>query len=353
MSTRFVPRSEGGFVLALVVLMLFAISVAGAAGYLVVNTEFSMARYSEQGAEAETVARAGLHRFVAEQLGVVGDSVSYAIGNGVALITTRRVAELDSLNQVYYVRSEGTVTDVLQPGVPARRVVGAYAYYRRRPLKHWGALVVPSSGGWSDNVNANGAEVDGDDHNSSSDCAGGGAASIPGIIARVSTGTVNGGQLDGSPPGRIWSGGSAAIYDSVALRWDILTNPGFPVDFDTTPGAPPNFAALPADSFPVVRVNGPYFNPGGSWSGRGVLIVPGQLDAASGFSWNGIVLAGELDDIHESTIRGMLISGLSGPGTYNNVYWRGTIRYYSCYVYAANESLSYLELIDNTEFETF
>jgi hypothetical protein len=352
-SERFRGRDEGGFVLALVVLMLFAISVAGAAGYLVVNTEFSMARYSQQGAEAETVARAGLHRFVAEQLGVVGDSVSYAIGNGVALITARKVAELDSLDHVYYVRSEGTVTDILQPGTPARRVVGAYAYYRRRPLKHWGALVVPSSGGWSDNVNNVSAEVDGDDHSSSSDCAGGGAPSIPGIIARVSTGTVNGGQLEGNPAGRIWSGGSAAIYDSVSLRWDILTDPSFPVDFDTTPGAPPNFGALPADSFPVVRVNGPYFNPGSSWSGRGVLIVPGQLDGASGFTWNGIVLVGELDDIHESNINGMLISGLSGPGSYNNIYWRGRIRYYSCYVYAANESLSYLELIDNTEFETF
>jgi hypothetical protein len=33
------------------------------------------------------------------------------------------------------------------------------------------------------------------------------------------------------------------------------------------------------------------------------------------------------------------------------VYWDGAIRYYSCYVHAANESLSYLELIENTEFE--
>ena len=354
MTGRRASREEGGFVLALVVMMLFAISVAGAAGYLVVNTEFSMARYSQQGAEAESVARAGLHRFVAEQLGVVGDSVSYAIGNGVALITTRKVAELDSLNHVYYIRSEGTVTDVLNPSTPARRVVGAYAYHRKRPLKHWGALVVAASGGWADAQSGSApGEVDGDDHNTSSDCAGGGAASIPGIIARVSTGTVNGGTLDGSPPGKVWGGGYAAIYDSVALRWDILTDPGLPVDFDTTPGSPPNFGALPADSFPVVRVNGSYFNPGSSWSGRGVLIVPGELDAASGFSWNGIVLAGDVDDIHESTIRGMLISGLGGSPAYSNVYWRGTIRYYSCYVYAANESLSYLELIDNTEFETF
>ena len=50
-------QERGGFVLALVVLMLFAISVAGAAGYLVANTEFRMAKYSGQGAEALTVPR--------------------------------------------------------------------------------------------------------------------------------------------------------------------------------------------------------------------------------------------------------------------------------------------------------
>ena len=339
-------RDEGGFVLALVVLMLFAISVAGAAGYLIVNTEFDMARYADQGSEATTVARAGLHRFVAEQLGVVGDSVGYAIGSGVAMVTSRKIAELDSLNHVYYIRSEATVTDPLTPGAPARRVISAYAYHRKRPLRHLGAMVVAAEGGWSQN---SGADVDGDDHNSASDCPGGGAPSIPGIIARTSVGALNGGELEGSPAGQTWSGGFPAVYDSVGLRWDVLTDPSFPVDFD---GVAPNFGSLPADSFPVVRVSG-YFNPGSGWSGRGLLIVDGELDAASGFVWDGIVLAGAVDDIHEGNIRGMLVAGLDGPNPYSNVYWRGTLRYYSCYVYAANESLSYLELIPDSEFETF
>jgi hypothetical protein len=112
----------------------------------------------------------------------------------------------------------------------------------------------------------------------------------------------------------------------------------------------PNYASLPADSFPVVRVHG-YFNPGSSWSGRGLLIVNGELDASSSFTWDGIVLAGAVDDIHEGHIRGMIVAGLDGPNYYPNVYWRGTIRYYSCFVYAANESLSYLELIENTVVE--
>jgi len=347
LSSRRNPSPDrGGFVLVMVVLLLFAISVAGAAGYLVVNTEFSMARYNRQGSEATTVARAGLHRFVAEQLGVVGDSVGYAIGGGVAMVTTRKLAEIDSLNHLYYIRSEGSVTDPLTPGSPARSVIGAYAYHRKRPLKHLAAMTVTADRGWSQN---SGADVDGDDHNNVGDCPGAGAPSIPGIIARYNYGALASGTLDGSPQGVALNGGYSEIYDSVALRWDILSDPNFPVDFD---GVLPNYGSIPADSFPVVRVHG-YFNPGSGWSGRGLLIVNGELDAASGFVWDGIVLAGTIDDIHEGSIRGMLVAGLDGPNPYNDIYWRGTIHYYSCNVYGANESLSYLELVENTEFEAF
>jgi hypothetical protein len=335
---------RGGFVLALVVMMLFAISVAAAAGYLVVSSESSMARYSSQGAEALSVARAGLQRFVSEQIGVVGDSVSYAIGDGVALVTSRKVAQVDSLTDVYYVRSAGSVSDVFTPGAPAQRVVGAFAYHHRRPLAHHAAFMVSATAVYVQNP---GARIDGNDYNPASDCAGGNAADITGAIARTTTGQQSGGVLQGSPNGEQWSGGFTAMYDSVDIRWDVISDPSFPVDFE---GTPPNWASLPSDSFPVIRVNG-YFNPGSSWSGRGLLIVNGEFDASSSFSWDGIILAGSVDDIHEGTIRGMLVGGLDGTNPYSTVYWRGTIRYYSCNVYGANESLSYLELIDNTLFE--
>jgi hypothetical protein len=245
---------------------------------------------------------------------------------------------------VYFIRSEGTVADALSPNTPARRVVGAYAYHRKRPLKHWGAMVVAAEEAYSYGIDA---DIDADDHNSPGDCAGGGLPSITGIIARTSAGTQAGGELEGSPDQETWSGGFSEIYDSVALRWDILSDPNFPVEFD---GTPPNFGSLPADSFPVVRKIGP-LAPGSSWSGRGVLIVTGLFDPTPSFSWNGIVLAGELDDINQGDIRGMLVGALNGSNPQSPVYWYNTIRYYSCYVHAANESLSYLELIENSEFE--
>ncbi len=137
------------------------------------------------------------------------------------------------------------------------------------------------------------------------------------------------------------------MYDSIGLRWDVLSDPTFPVDCE---GTPPTWASLPTDSFPVSRVNG-YVNPGSSWNGRGVLIVNGELDAGSSFTWNGIILAGSVDDINEGTIRGMLVAGLDGANPYATVQWRGTLRYHYCNVTGANESLSYLELLADTEFE--
>jgi hypothetical protein len=327
-------------------MMLFAISVAAATGYMVVSSEFEMAKYSGQGAEALSAARAGLHRFVSEQLGVVGDSVTYAVGNGVALVTTRKVAEVDSLTDIYYVRSEGSVADLFTPGAPAQRVVGAFAYHHRRPLRHWAALTVSATAVYAENT---GARIDGNDYNTASDCPGGNATDIAGAIARTTTGALAGGVLTGNPSGRQWAGGYAAMYDSVDIRWDVISDPSFPVDFE---GSPPNWASIPTDSFPVIRVNG-YFNPGSSWSGRGLLIVNGELDSSSTFTWDGIILAGSVDDIHEGQIRGMLVGGLDGTNPYPTVYWRGTINYYSCNVYGANESLSYLELIDNTLFEVY
>lgn len=340
------PRSaeRGGFVLVLVVMMLFAISVASATGYIVVNTEFDMARYSDEGAEALSVARAGLHRFAAEQLGVVGDSVSYAVGSGVALVTTRKLAVVDADTDLYYAKSEGTVANIFTPSSPARRVVGAYAYHHRRPLPALAALVVSSA---SAGAGSSGF-VTGNNQNTSTDCTTAGTSpNITGAIARTSTVSA-GVTLQGSPPGRTF-GSYSAIYDSVAVRWDVLSHASFPVDYVNVQ---PNWASIPSDSFPVIRVTTTPFT-GAGWNGRGVLIVTGELDVTSSFYWNGIVLAGAMDDIHEGHINGIVVGGLNAQNPKSPVVFEsgGSVRYYSCYARDANESLSYLELLSDTEWE--
>ena len=332
---------RGGFVLAFVVFMLFAISVAAMTGYLVVSSEFELSRYSGQGAEALTVARAGLERFVAEQIGAVPDTTSFALGNGVATVTTRKLFARDSLTDVYYVRSEGTVEDIFTPGTPARRVVGGYAVHHRRPMPLYATVMIGA-----DDLDITGTgEARGWDHQSVSDCPGGGASTLMGAIARLDVDEGVADDIEGNPDYQLWAGGWSEIVDSVGLRWDVLSDPEFPVDHVNSL---PNFGSIPADSFPVIRYTGWVF---ANFTGRGVLIVDGVFDPGSSFSWDGIVLAEHIDDIVEGYIDGILVVGFEGPNMYSTVDFRLDVNYHSCEVYRANESLSYMELLPNTIFE--
>ena len=77
------------------------------------------------------------------------------------------------------------------------------------------------------------------------------------------------------------------MLDSIGLRWDVLSDPNFPVEFENTL---PNFASLPADSFPIIRYTGWVM---ANFTGRGVLIIDGMFDPSSSFDWDGIVLAAD------------------------------------------------------------
>ncbi len=334
--------SPGGFVMISVLLMLFAISIAAVTGYMAVSSEFSMSNHAKEGAEVIAVAHGGMQQFLAEQTGGVGDSVVYPIGLGIAIVTSRKLMEKDSLNHLYYLRSEGTLNDVRVPGAPiARRVVGAFAWHRLSPMAHRAAVIMSA-----DEIFArNGGDIEGYDHSTPTDCPGGGTSGLTGAIAKERVR----GNVDGNPDEEYREWVISDMADSLGLRWDVLQDPSFDFEFD---GSPPNFASLPSDSFPMVRYQGD-LAPTGSWSGRGVLVITGEFDSRSGFSWKGIVLAGSTDDGLDGDVEGMLILGLEGPNPYTGVDVRMDVEYNACYVYAANKTLSYLELVDNTIFEAY
>jgi len=343
-----------GFALVMVVFLLFAVAVAGATGYQVVSSEFSMTRESRDGQEALAVARAGVNRFLAESVGTVGDTVVYAIGNGIATVTAKQVLRQDSLNYLYYVKSVGEVEDIRTPLLPAKRTVATYVWHKMSPIKLKGAVWV--SGGTTTLRNATSCwwcpatEVTGYDSATVSDCSGGGTAGVRGVVKGSGSVNLSGGTLTGPAPTTVTYSGYQSMYDTVGIRWDALTSSSFPVDFD---GSPPNWGSLPADSFPIVRRQG-NLTMNSSWSGRGVLIVTGTLNFANyvPVSWDGIVLAGTLGSMGSAdfiTLRGMLIGGLNSANGNANV--RGDLAYHSCNAYKANRALSYLQQEANTLFE--
>ncbi len=343
--------ARAGFALALVVLMLFAIAVAGITGYQLVRTELVLSRQNRDALKALSVAHAGLQRFLGEQVGAVGDSVSYAIGDGVAMVTARRVVAKDSLDHLYYIRSTGTVADPRTPSSPARRAVGTYAWHRLAPIPLKGALWV--SGGaldlsYSSSFGTN-ARADGYDHATVFDCVGGGTTGVAGVVRGGTVSTSGGGSYVGTPPS-VGYAGFSAVYDTVGIRWDVLTSPSFPVDFED---GMPDFTLLPSDSFPIIRFNGSLTED--YTHGRGVLLVNGTFVPGYDFRWDGIILAGRLGNVGSSYgspphIRGMLIGGLNGANP-DATLQSGEYDYHFCNAYKADRALSYLEVIDKTIFE--
>jgi hypothetical protein len=192
------------------------------------------------------------------------------------------------------------------------------------------------------------ASVSGFDASDASTCLGGGTAGTAGVGTAGSVTTVGGGTLSGNPPETPYAS-AADVFEALGVRWELLADPSFPVQFD---GAPPNFGSLPADSFPLVRYSGDLIADSW-WSGRGALIVTGIFQAASGFTWEGIILAGELGNVSDVAIvdvRGMLVGGLNGPNPSVRM-GSGTVSYDYCDVRSANRALGYLEVLRNTEFE--
>jgi hypothetical protein len=328
--------------MAVVVFFLFAIGMASAAGYQLVRLEGDLATQGRDSDEALSVAAAGLQRYVGEQLGVPADSVTYVIGGGTALIRSRKLVEVDSVTDVYLIRSTGTVVDARFSDSKAVRTVSQQALLHKDPIGIHAALMVAAG-----RVEArNGAEVSGYDHATSSDCSVGGLYDVTGVVNTGSTRTRGGSVIEGAPDSERF-GGFNAIYDSAKVRWDVLESSSFAVKHD---GSPPRWSTIPSDSFPVVRatdnLRGNY-----SWSGQGVLIVPGRFSVSWLFYWKGVILAGSLGDLSSwglARIEGIVIAGLDGAQGRVRLNRNVDILYNSCYAMDAAASIAYLEPLANT-----
>jgi hypothetical protein len=344
-----VEDPRGGFVLALVVLLLFGIGVAGAVGYQVALNEAVLSVHAKETQTALSIARAGLRSYVSKQLGVHDTIVTYSIEGGDAVVSARLVSKIDSRESLYLLSSEGVYTDPTFRGTAARRTVYQYAKKREVAVNHIAAFTQLSG-----DVRArNGVDIYGDDRADVNGCTqpqvnitavamGSPTYSLTYDYAANITGVADSLRI-GSP---------AAVLDSLGLDWDLLTDPAFPVDYQ---GVLPDFSTLPADSFPVIRFNNLSVTP--AHSGRGVLIVEGTLDVGMLWEWDGIVLAGYFnppDGYIE--VEGLVVSGLDGMGGFTDLRRSGVIsgaeiHYHRCYAYRAGRALSHFQTAGGTWWE--
>jgi len=335
-----------GFALSLVVLLLFAIGVMGAAGYQIIRAEAVQARQRVETVRALSVAQGGLEWFTGRQRGLIPDSIAVDINGGTAVIRTRKVATLSPSEDLFYLTSLGAFSDPRYPSVPAVRIVSEYAVLENLPVNTLAPLITTAT---SVRV-SNAAVVDGNDHAYSGQCKGAPAAPWAGVLARANVQAKAGGTILGSPPA-ITLGSFRNTVGAVGIPWDVLTDSDFPVDHD---GSWPSFGSMDPGSMPIIRVRGD-FSPTLAESGHGVLIVTGDLGipANSGWSWKGIVMAGGLKNVGPDaifTVEGLLVAG---QGSAMN-HWdmdNGRILYNSCYAVWAGAALAHLSAVSGGWWE--
>lgn len=341
-------RDQGGFAFAFVVFVLFIIGVLGSSGYTVVQLEADMSLKNDDYLEASAVARAGLARYLGEHLGIPEDTVEYSIGTGTASVSARYIDEVNAAENIdlYLITSTAEVTDPRYPNSPSTRTIRQFARLHREPIARNAALQASySSIALNYYYYVSGYDISG------ASCADSGE-DVYGIAHRGSVSTFAWGTMtfQGDPSAHANVYGNHTTYmDSLAVRWDVLSDPDFPVEYDQTF---PNFWSLPPDEYPIVRTT-QNFTANSSHSGRGVLIVPGRLSIQSGFSWEGIILAGEVGDTSWQwfVIYGMLLVGLNG--TDSAFTWNGLpIIYYDvCAAIDASNSLAWFEPIAGSAWE--
>lgn len=340
-------RSDRGFALGLVVLLLFAIGVAAATGYQAVRVEFDLSLQGADSKQALNLARAGLSRFVSEWVGNLPDTtiaITYDFPAGEAEVTVRPIVD-NGDRELYLVSSTGFFTDPRWPDRPATRTVRQHAVYHALPLLPLAALVTTSQ-----QVEvAGGATISGFDA-APTPCG----ADVAGVFSRDANIQVTGNNtsLTGDPPSdRVPQ--ENTLLDSVGVAWTILTDPTFPVEHDGT-AAFPSVQSYPNDSFPAIRIQGD-FSPGRDERGQGILIVTGELTPDRQFRWNGIILAGSTPEILNARnvdIEGVLVTGLNGGLGSTRVDANSfRIEYHSCDVQSAGRGIGHLEPVGNTWWE--
>lgn len=342
-----VSQKEGGFALVLVILLLFAIGIAGATAYEIVLGEATLALQDSESHNAFVIARSGLERFLGEEVGVFPDTVTYALSGGDAVVIARKVSDLNEFESMYLVSSEGIYSAPQSGSSPARRVIHQYAIHRETPLDYIAAFTQASG----DLDVGQEAIISGVDISTTTDCPQGGGPSLVGVAMGSGDLDFDSNDLFG------WKdtaniGSYGAVRDTLDIAWEILTDPAFPVDFEDT-WAP----VLPADSFPVVRFNSDVDGVGAT-SGQGMLIVDGTFTPRSDFSWDGVIFARVFDTrtsgggaAERFRIRGLVVGGLGNGNQDVDFTKHGDIRFHRCNVLAAARSLSHFRPIGRSWWE--
>lgn len=210
---------------------------------------------------------------------------------------------LGTRSGLYIARSRGVETAGAYAGTPQGvRTVAQYILWQPAPMQ--------VLGGWTAlnglDKNGNAGTLSGNDQG---DCDGNGtpdSTAVAGVIVSPTAGyTGKTGPASGNPPI------DSVTADSVHIDWNGIVNGNALPATITIPGGSWPSAAQWADTtyYPVIRVNGDYTLPG---TGRGTLVVTGNVTISGSNAWKGVILAGgNLTSNGNNGVSGATVSGLN------------------------------------------
>lgn len=346
-----------GATLPLSVIVLALMGVAVAITYSRVSSERQIAGDQRAQFGAFAVAQSGLSRYLstvaAKPTWAGADVVYNDLPGGTAQVSIRMLREstITLLPAVYIITSRGVNTaakrfNSMAPA--AERTVATYALWVPAPFDLNGAFTSLSG------INKTGIVGS---FNGNDNCAGSGMPAIPGVAVP------NGGYtgfyepIDGNPPDDAsymgTPGTAGTAKEEVDIDWaGILAGTYFPPNYvyPTWPTAA-QFA-----NWPVVRANGDLSLPG---SGKGILIVTGNLTINGGNQWDGLVLVGgTVTSNGINSVYGATVSGLNvklGVAVPQSTITNGTkiFRYDSCNLTRALGKIGSIQRVRNGWTDTW
>ena len=331
---------ERGAALMIVLVVLVGLTVLGAAGLTVTRNDVRQSENVEASTEAFYAADAGLQRYLGES-NDGSTAVTYTIDNSSVTVTPTPLTTLVGGEGMFSVRSVATHTDAT--GATTNRAVTALSVYRTGTNFSTTAAFASGTGLLK---NGGSGQISGVDTASPSDalCPASPGADVAGVTVPPGGYNQSGGSsVPEGDPDINDSQTAEELLEATNIDWaDLHDNGGDIAEYSVPPDAWPDFDALDSDEWPVIYVDGDAeLVP--EDSGRGTIIVTGNVSMSGSFQWDGILLAGGyLTSNGYQTITGATITGLNvllGESVPTSDIGNGNKKflYNSCYVESASK----------------
>lgn len=297
-----IRSDRDGFALPMVILVIGFMTAGVLAAFARSTSEVQLVDNHRTETRAYALAESGLSDFLLRtRLTPAETTFVYAGGTATVKVTTMRAAPTAKDTSLHIIRSVGMATaGANRP--PATRAVTQFA------------LRVPTSldvrAGWTSLSGMTKSGADGD-LTGVDQC--GEETAVAGV--GVPNGQYSQSGNPSVPDSIAHMGSQNQMKDEIKIDWAGIVNDGaITADVYIPPGSFPTATQFSnPDYWPVIYID---HGPTGSFdlphSGRGTLIVEGNLTIGGGKNWDGVIMVGgALNSNGENTVEGAVISGLN------------------------------------------